>query len=69
MLDTSDDAQNTLGVLAEGSELAVLLNGQAVATATDDSFPSGSLTLAVGTFEEAHVSATFDNLSLWNLGE
>jgi len=69
LLATEDGAENRIGVLAEGSQLAVLVNGQVAATVADDSFAAGSLALAVGTFATPGVSASFDRLSLWTLGE
>ena len=64
---TQKGAENRLGVLAEGSQLTALVNGQAVATAVDDTFADGAISLAVGTFASPNVAAAFDNLTLWDV--
>ena len=66
---TEKGAENRIGVLAEGSQLTALVNGQAVATAVDDTFADGALSLAVGTFASPNVAATFDNVTMWQIGE
>lgn len=68
-LNSEEGVENRIGVLAEGRQVAVLLNGQVVATVDDDSFDAGSLALAAGAFDTPGFGARFDNLSLWNLGE
>jgi hypothetical protein len=68
-LETFTGAQNRIGVLAEGATLSALVNGEVVASVTDETFSDGGIALAVGSFAAPDVSATFDNVSLWNLGE
>lgn len=67
LLETGAGARNRIGVLADGARLAVLVNGQAVAAVEDNSFGSGTVALAVGTFAQPGAGATFDNLELWDL--
>ena len=69
LLLPGDGAQNILGVLAEGNQIALLINQQVVTTVEDDGFASGTLALAAGTFDEPGVAVSFDNLALWNLAE
>jgi len=49
--------------------LTALINGQAVATAVDDAFADGTLALAVGSFASPNVAATFDNVTMWEVGK
>jgi hypothetical protein len=67
LLASGDGEENRIGVLAEGSQLILLINGQAAATVEDESFAAGSLALAAGTFATPGVNVHFDNVSLWNL--
>ncbi|MCS7222019.1 MAG: hypothetical protein RML36_05725 [Anaerolineae bacterium] len=64
---TGEAATNHLGLLAEGSRIALLVNDVALAEIEDNTFASGNLALAVGTFEEVGVEVAFDNLDLWDL--
>jgi hypothetical protein len=61
-------AVNTLGILAEGEAIALLVNDTVVLDVTDDAFPSGGVGLALGTFTEGGIAVGFDNFSLWALG-
>lgn len=66
---TEAGAENRIGVLAEGTSLSALVNGQVVAAVEDASFATGTLALAVGSFASPNVAATFDNVSMWQIGE
>ena len=68
-LDQTDGAVNRFGVLANGSTLALTVNGDVVGEVTDDSFAEGSLALMGQTFGEPDLDAAFDNFDLWTLGE
>jgi hypothetical protein len=67
-IETFAGAENRIGVLAEGSSLSAIVNGKVVASVEDDSFAEGATALALGSFGSPGVSATFDNVSLWDLG-
>jgi hypothetical protein len=56
---------NRLGVLAQGSQLTLLVNDVPVTQFEDDTFASGKVALSVGTFDEGGVAVEFDNLSIW----
>lgn len=58
---------NRLGILAEGEQIALLVNDQLLLEIADDTFPAGGIGLALGTFAEGNVSVAFDNLALWGL--
>lgn len=66
---TGLDAVNRLGVLAQGAELTLFVNGEVVGSATDEGLPSGTVGLAAGAFAEGGVFAAFDDLRVWRLGE
>lgn len=67
ILNTGEHAGNTLGVLAEGEEITILLNGEPMATVADDSFAAGQVALMAGTFDEGNVEVAFDDLFVWDL--
>lgn len=58
---------NTIGLLVEGEQMAVLINDEVVLETSDDTFPTGTLGLALGTFAEGEVTVAFDNFTLWGL--
>jgi len=64
-IDTSEDALNRLGVLAEGAQLTLLVNDVALTQLEDETFASGKVALALGTFDEAGAEVAFDNLDIW----
>jgi len=64
-IDISEDALNRLGVLAEGAQLTLLVNDVALTQLEDETFASGKVALALGTFEEAGAEVAFDNLDIW----
>jgi len=66
-IDVSEDALNRLGILAEGTQLTLLVNDVALAQVEDETFASGKVALALGTFDEAGAEVAFDNLDIWAL--
>lgn len=64
-IDTSEDALNRLGILAEGTQLTLLVNDVALTQLEDETFASGKVALALGTFDEAGAEVAFDNLDIW----
>ncbi|RIK43370.1 MAG: hypothetical protein DCC55_05795, partial [Chloroflexi bacterium] len=66
-LNTGEGAGNTLGVWAEGDQITILLNGEALATVTDSTFSTGRIALMAGTFDDGGVEIAFDDLFLWAL--
>lgn len=59
---------NRIGILAEGAQISVLVNGELLATVEDDEFTKGQLALAVGAFDNGNVTIAFDDLLLWEPG-
>lgn len=66
-IDISEDALNRLGILAEGAQLTLLVNDVALTQLEDETFASGKVALALGTFDEAGAEVAFDNLDIWNI--
>ena len=64
-IDISEDALNRLGILAEGAQLTLLVNDVALTQLEDETFASGKVALALGTFDEAGAEVAFDNLDIW----
>lgn len=60
---------NRLGVLADGEDITLLINGEQVGTVTDASFAEGGIALLVGTFDDPGVDVAFDNFALWEIRE
>lgn len=61
-IETGLNAINQLGVVAEGRDLVLSINGAELATATDDNPAAGQLTLGVATFDEGGTIVRFDNV-------
>lgn len=68
-INSEAEAINTLGVLADGSQITILLNGTVMATVEDDRFIGGRIGLMAGSFDEGGVEVAFDDLYLWDLDE
>ena len=66
-IDTSEDALNRLGILAEEAQLTLLVNDVALTQLEDETFASGKVALALGTFDEAGAEVAFDNLDIWTI--
>jgi hypothetical protein len=56
------NATNQLRAVCDGSDLALFVNGELVAQATDTTFAVGDLALTATTFEEESTEVHFDNL-------
>ncbi len=65
---TGEGSHNTLALLADGPRLSLLVNGQVLATVTDDSIAGDGLALAVSSFEETGVEIAFEDFRLWTFG-
>ena len=63
------DGVNRLGVWAEGSTIALFANDTPLAQVSDDSFATGVIAVAAGTFADPNLSAVFDDVELWALAE
>ena len=63
------DAVNRLGVWAEGSTIALFVNDLPLAQVTDETFASGVIAVAAGTFAEPNLTAVFDDVEVWELAE
>ena len=66
-VNTDATAANTLGVLADGPQITILLNDAVLATVEDDRFVGGRIGLMAGSFDEGGVNVAFDDLYLWRL--
>ena len=56
------DATNRLRAVCQGDRLALFVNGELVAEATDDAFAEGNIALTASTFEEEATEVHFDDL-------
>jgi hypothetical protein len=68
-IDTEAEAVNRIGVLAEGTSLAIAINGEVVTVAEDDEFTSGAIGLLAQAFSADSAEVSFDNVVLWTLDE
>ncbi|MBX3013292.1 MAG: hypothetical protein KF832_17365 [Caldilineaceae bacterium] len=66
-IDPTEGAVNRLGVLAEGTQITLLINDTPVAQVEDDGIVAGAIGLATGALGEGGVEVAFDNLELWLL--
>jgi hypothetical protein len=66
-VDDTEGATNRIGILAEGSTLALSINGTVVAQAEDSDLDSGAIALAIQTYTTPEGHSTFDNFELWEL--
>jgi len=60
------NAANHIEAVCEGSRLALAVNGELIAEASDSTFSNGDIGLIVGSFDEPGVDIWFDNLSVKN---
>lgn len=68
-IDQEAGAVNRVGAYANGSTLALIINGTVVAVYQDDAFASGAIGLAAGSFDVGGIEIGFDDISVWNLDE
>ncbi|MFN8491026.1 MAG: hypothetical protein U0350_25755 [Caldilineaceae bacterium] len=68
LIQTDAKARNKLGVLAEDSQITLLVNDEVLTQVTDDSFSSGSLGLMAGAYDKGNVEVAFNKLDIWALG-
>ena len=66
-IDDSEESVNRIGILADGSTLALTVNGTVVAQAEDGDLTNGAIALAIQTYSTPEGHSIFDNLELWNL--
>jgi len=66
-LEVGEGAFNRIGVLAEGSNIALLANDVVLAEVEDDSIAAGALGVFVRTYDEEDVEIAFDNVEVWEL--
>lgn len=64
-INTGINANNILKVSAFGPNISLWVNGQQLATVTDDSLEHGNFGFFAGTFGEPYAWVSFDNLKLW----
>ena len=69
VLNVGTAALNRLGVLAEGASITLFANNTPLTTVEDDSFATGQIGLAAGTFTEPGLEVSFDNFSYWEIDE
>ncbi len=68
-IDTAEGTANRLSVLAEGDELAFLVNDVVVAQAVDADLSEGQAGLAAGVYDESGLEIAFDNVDIWDLAQ
>ena len=59
------EAENKLRVSCLGQHIAVYANGELLAEVDDESFRQGDIGFFAGTFDEAGVHISFDDLQVW----
>lgn len=64
-----DGEPERLGVWAAGPAIALLIDQRVVATVWDDTYLTGGIGLAAGTFDAETYTAAFDDLELWAIPE
>ena len=64
-----DGEPEQLGVWAAGPAIALLIDQRVVATVWDDTYLTGGIGLAAGTFDAETYTAAFDDLDLWAIPE
>lgn len=65
-LETGEGAVNSLGLLANGREIALYANDEELDRVQDRSFADGAIALLAGTNNEGDLEVGFDNFGLWN---
>lgn len=67
-INAGPDKTNKLGVMKQGKQIAVYINGQLVGKATDDSYTGeGKFGVLVHSDNTNNFTITFDNASYWEL--
>lgn len=67
VINTGAGSMNRIGVLAQGTRFRLFVNNVLVGEAEDDTFASGDIGLAVGSFGEGGIEIAFDNIDLWEV--
>lgn len=65
--ESGNGTATRLGLLVEGEQFTLLVNDQIVLETSDDTFPTGAIGFALGTFSEEGASASFDDLTIWGV--
>jgi hypothetical protein len=65
-IETGKGAENRLGVLADGRELAIYTNGEELDRVQDRSFAEGQIGLLAASSSAGGLEVSFDNFGLWN---
>lgn len=66
-IEQGSNAENRLGFLARGSELAAFCNGQLMGEVEDTFFVYGNFGLFAEAIESPEMTTTFRDFSLWNI--
>ena len=64
-INAGSDKTNRIGILAEGNNMKVYINGALVGEAADSWFPQGGYGLYVGARETPNMEAMIDEVSIW----
>jgi len=65
--DAAENSTRRLGVLANGSEITVYVDGQVIDSITDSSFESGEVGMYALTQTGEKIIVEFDNLKVWTV--
>lgn len=68
-IDITPEAVNRIGILAEGTTIAVAINGEVVTAVEDTEFSVGALGLLAQAFTATSAEVSFDNVVLWILDD
>jgi len=60
---------NTLQIIAKGPQIAVVVNGEPLAHARDESFSGGTIILVVCNGGDTPLEVRFDNFEVWDISD
>lgn len=66
-IHTGLNQDNTIAVVARGSNISLFVNGQLVDSVKDATFTQGAIGVSVGTLIGTPADVTFSNVSVWTL--
>ena len=65
-INQGEGSHNLVGLLAEGDQISLLVNGQVLATAADDSVQGDEVGLMASSFSEAGIEVAFEDFMYWS---
>ncbi len=65
-INKGEGSHNVVGLLAFGEQISLLVNGQVLATAADESVQGDEVALMASSFSEAGVEVAFEDFMYWS---